>query len=318
LTGAEVTEWLNLNGFDRAGFRAQAAFLLKVRARDVIAAAHLARSESDRYSARAVLATGKPLNRVPKLWVAGSKEPFELIHDRRGVEVKELFREDRIFAADGNKSIEASLELLAHLDGSSPAAAVAGGWGAIEGLLAPSNDRSVAADNLAALVTCSLPRAELTSLAHRVQNQLPGKYPDLEAAESNRQRSQIIAKMIINNEMPELGGPTDQAAVIRMKKLLKKPREELKGIRQSIAEAFHRLYRQRNIILHGGKLDGVALERGLNTIPKLAGAGMDRVTHGHYVQNLAPLELVAKANFALDLLNEDNPLACVELLEKLE
>jgi hypothetical protein len=46
-----------------------------------------------------------------------------------------------------------------------------------------------------------------------------------------------------------------------------------------------------------------------------SGAGMDRVTHGHYVQNLKPLDLVAKANVALALVDAGDPLACVELLE---
>lgn len=42
---------------------------------------------------------------------------------------------------------------------------------------------------------------------------------------------------------------------------------------------------------------------------------MDRITHGHYVQNLRPLELVAKANLALALVNRDAPLACLDMLE---
>jgi hypothetical protein len=42
---------------------------------------------------------------------------------------------------------------------------------------------------------------------------------------------------------------------------------------------------------------------------------MDRITHGHYVQNLKPLELVAKANLALALVSRESPLGCVDLLE---
>lgn len=59
----------------------------------------------------------------------------------------------------------------------------------------------------------------------------------------------------------------------------------------------------------------MALSPGLRTVAKLVGAGMDRVTHGHYVQSLKPLELVAKANIALAMVDAGNPLACVELLE---
>ncbi|WP_205631628.1 hypothetical protein [Collimonas pratensis] len=78
--------------------------------------------------------------------------------------------------------------------------------------------------------------------------------------------------------------------------MFRNPKVELEVMREVISDPFHRLYRQRNLILHGGKLDSVALTPGLRTVAKLAGAGMDRVTHGHYVQNLRPLELVAKAN----------------------
>ncbi|UOD31963.1 integrase [Massilia violaceinigra] len=315
LTGAQVGDWLRRHGIDSAAVRAPVALVITVRARDAAGAAQRARSESDRYAARALLATGLHLNRLPTLWVAGSAAPFDLDHDRRGVEVKELYREDRIFCADANHSVDAALDLLAHLDGSSPVAAVAGGWGAIEGLLAAPADRSTAAGNLASLVTCSFPRAELTRLAHLVRQQCPGRYPELDSAASNRARSRIVGGIIIAGGMPPLPGLSDQAAVTRMRKLFHNPREELATIRAVIADAFHRLYRQRNLILHAGKLDSVALTPGLRTVAKLAGAGMDRVTHGHYVQQLEPLDLVAKANMALALVDAANPLQCVELLE---
>ncbi|MES2740568.1 MAG: integrase [Pseudomonadota bacterium] len=315
LQGREAIGWLKSHGFETAGVRAPAALVLKVKARDVVGAAQAARSESDRYAARALLATGHPLSRVPKLWVAGSAAPVDLDHDRRGVEVRELYREDRIFSADVNKSVDAALELLAHLNGSSQVAAVAGGWGAIEGLLAPPDDRSAAADNLAGLVTCSFPRSELTKLAHLVTRHYPGLFPALECAASNRDRSRIAGSMIIDGSMPLLPGLSDRAAVMRMYKLFQNPKKELGNIREMIADSFHRLYRQRNIILHAGKLDSVALTPGLRTVAKLAGAGMDRITHGHYVQRLTPLDLVAKANVALELVEAADPLACVELLE---
>ena len=108
---------------------------------------------------------------------------------------------------------------------------------------------------------------------------------------------------------------SDQAAVSRVKKLLGNPGPELQTIRDSISESFHRLYRQRNLILHGARLDSVALSASLRTVAKLAGAGMDRITHGHYVQGLKPMELVAKANIGIALASKEAPLACVDLLE---
>lgn len=315
LQRASITKWLKQHGFDTAGVRSPIAMVLKVQARDAIGAAQAAWNESDRYAARALIATGKPLSRMPVLWVKGSAAPAHMKEHSRGVDVKELFREDRVFSTEASQSVDAALELLAHLEGSSPPAAVAGGWGAIEGLLADPNDRSAAADNLATLVTCSFPRAELTALSHRAQATHPESCRELEGVQNNRERSRVLAKMIIDGRMPKMESLADQAAVARLEKLLADPGPELRTIRESIGESFHRLYRQRNLILHGARLDSVALTASLRTVAKLAGAGMDRITHGHYVQALKPMELVAKANLALAVISRDSSLACVNLLE---
>ncbi|MBU9618505.1 integrase [Burkholderia multivorans] len=315
LTGAAITGWLSANGFDTSGVRAAAAMIITVRARDDIGAAEAARNEAERYSARALLGTGQPLAYLPNLWVRGSADVAPLTASARGVAVRELFREDRVFATDVSQDVDAALELLAHLEGSSPPAAVAGGWGAIEGLLADPSDRSSAADNLATLVTCSFPRAELTALSHRVERVMPAEFAELAGVDVNRERCRILAAMILENRIPVLPNVADQAAVARIRKLLTDPRLELQTIKDMIGDSFHRLYRQRNMILHGGRLDSVALTASLRTVAKLAGAGMDRITHGHYVQRLRPLELVAKANMALALVGRDDPLGCVDLLE---
>ena len=315
LTGAAITGWLSENGFDTTGVRAAAAMVMTVRARDEVGAAEAARNEAERYSARALLATGQPLHYLSDLWVRGSACAASLSASARGVAVKELHREARVFATDVSQDVDAALELLAHLEGSSPPAAVAGGWGAIEGLLADPNDRASAADNLATLVTCSFPRAELTALSHRVERVMPDHFAELSGVDVNRERCRILAKIIIEDRMPALPSVADQAAVVRMKKLLANPRGELQTIKDMISDSFHRLYRQRNLILHGGRLDSVALAASLRTVAKLAGAGMDRITHGHYVQGLRPLELVAKANLALAVVSREAPLGCVDLLE---
>lgn len=252
---------------------------------------------------------------MPWIWVRGDTKPAPLKEESRGVAVKELFREDRVFSPDASQSVDAALELLAHLEGSSPPAAIAGGWGAIEGLLADPSDRASAADNLATLVTCSFPRAELTALSYSAEAAHPEACQAVTAEQTNRERCRVLAQLIIDRGLPRMPTATDQAAVERLRKLLSNPGSELRTIRESIGESFHRLYRQRNLILHGGRLDSVALTANLRTVAKLAGAGMDRITHGHYVQNLKPMELVAKANLALALASRDSPLDCVDLLE---
>lgn len=315
LRGRAVTAWLEENGFSTTDVRASVAMILKVQARDHVGAASAARGEADRYAARSLIATGKPLRQLPLLWVKGAPTPAPMKEASRGAAVRELFREDRVFSTDASQSVDAALELLAHLDGSSPPAAIAGGWGAIEGLLADPNDRSSAADNLATLVTCSFPRAELTALSYRVERQHPKASQALAGLTVNRDRARAVGLMIVEGRMPVMRGEVDQAAVARLRKLLGNPGPELQTIRDAIGDSFHRLYRQRNLILHGARLDSVALTASLRTVAKLAGAGMDRITHGWYVQRLKPMELVARANLSLALASREDPLGCVDLLE---
>lgn len=315
LQAREVIEWLRNNNFPTSGVRAPVGILVDVIARDPIGAAQAAKDEAERFSARALIATGKRLNPFPSVWVKGADRPWPMADVSRGVGVKELLRGGHVFSTDTNESVEAALELLAHMEGSSVAAAVAGGWAAIEGLLADPSDRSSAADNLSILVACSFPRAELTALSYQVEKEHPVVCAELAGEETNRLRSRIVAQMIVEGRMPHLENPRDRAAVERVRKLLHRPAEELRTIQEMIGESMHRLYRQRNLILHGARLDSVALTASLRTVSKLVGAGMDRITHAHYAQNIRPLELVAKANLALATVKDKPPLACLDLLE---
>ena len=125
-----------------------------------------------------------------------------------------------------------------------------------------------------------------------------------------------MAQAIFDGRLPAFRAPADQAAVERVKKLLNDPSREMTTVKDAIADTFHRLYRQRNLILHGGRLDSVTLKASLRTVAKLAGAGIDRITHGHYVQAFRPLELVARANLSIALINKQTALSCVDLLER--
>jgi hypothetical protein len=318
LKGEAIGNWLASNNFPAGTSLPPVGVLLTVEARDSSAAAQAAREISDRFAARARIATGSQLHRVPWIWVAGDGEPHPLAGESRGVRVKELDRERRIFSTEAaTDSVDAAIELMAHLDESSPPAAIAGGWAAIEGLLASSpNDRSSAADNLAVLVACSFPRAELTGLCFRAGKEDPSVLAKLETAPTNRDRSKVMAQLILTGEPMSLRSAPERAAVERVSKLLRDPHGELVTIKDTIAEAFHRLYRQRNLILHGGRLDSVALKPSLRTVSKLAGAGLDRITHGHYVQSVLPLELVARAELAIALINKATALTAVDLLER--
>lgn len=315
LMPSQVSTWLSGNGFETARVRAAGALLLNVRARDLDGAARAVQAVSDRFSARAAIGSGELLAPWPVFWIKGAKGPIPHSAEPRGVKVRALHRENLIFADTVNPSVDAAIELLAHLEGSSPTAAIAGGWAAIEGLLADPGDRASAADHLATLVSCSMPRAELTALSYSAEKERAEFSNALQACSTNRERSTWIARAILAGKLASMKRAADSAAVMRIRKLLLRPSLELRSIKGAVSEAFHRLYRQRNLILHGGRLDGVALSASLRTVAKLAGAGMDRITHAQYVSGVRPLELVAKAELSMTLITAETALSCVDLLE---
>ncbi|MGD1097064.1 MAG: integrase [Bryobacteraceae bacterium] len=310
-TAEDVSRWLRSNHFDVENVRVSGGFIMTIRAKDSRAAVQRAADRMDHILARSSVATARPLEAWPAIWVKGERSCFAFGPRARGVRVKALYREDQIFA-ESDSNVDAAIDLLAHLENSSPSAAIAGGWAAMEALLAEPNDRAGAAESLASLVACSFPRAELTVLSYTAERLCPDL--PLKDCTENRDRALVLGKAIIAGHTLNLRKHTDQAALRRMTKVLQAPSHCLSDVQTYVADTFQRLYRQRNLILHGGKTNSVALRGSLRTAAKLVGAGMDRITHGWYVKGVRPLEVAARAKSALRLVPNADPQACVDLL----
>jgi len=313
LRSNEFSRWLRENHFAVQNVRVSGGLILTIRARDANGAAQLAASRIDHFVARSSVATNEPLEPWPVIWVRGEAVTFPFGPRPRGVRVKALYREDQLFT-ESDTTVDAAIELLAHLESSSASAAIAGGWAAIEALLAEPHDRSGAADSLASIVACSFPRAELTALSYIAQRTCPDLQVALQGCNENRERAGVIARAIVGGHTLNLRRHSDQAALLRMQKLFRSPSKVLSDIQTHLADAFYRIYRQRNLILHGGKTNSVALGGSLRTASKLVGAGMDRITHAWYVKNVRPIELAARSKSAILLVPENDPLATVNLL----
>src|SRR5207302_1003426 len=67
---------------------------------------------------------------------------------------------------------------------------------------------------------------------------------------------------------------------------------------------FRRLYRQRNIVVHGGNTAAIALDSALRTAAPLIGAGLDRLVHAQLIKHVEPLDLAARAENSLALVSD--------------
>ena len=115
--------------------------------------------------------------------VAGSRRIYRIGHLHSHVEIGSLDRHQAVYRLDAGLPVETddALELASYMESPNAGAAIIGAWSAVEALLIrPAEyNKSQAADRLAALVACSLPRAELTDLcvgphrgAHAMQTRL--------------------------------------------------------------------------------------------------------------------------------------------------
>ncbi|MBD3932276.1 integrase [Streptomyces chumphonensis] len=329
----KIVAWLREHGYNTSGIRAGGGFVYRFTALDVYSAAEQARQMVERMTARSQFLRRDRggVEPLPYIWVAGHRRPIPLAPPARGADVLTLVNEGHLYQVGSERSrIDEALELAAVVNRGPLAPAVAGAWAAVESLLSQRDDptdsersgKAVAADRMAAIITCSWPRAELTALAHRHK---PRAGDDLSwaiaACAKNQERARLVAEALHERGASALDFTgastkyTDQPAAQRMTDLVRGPRPVLSDVRGAFRVALRRLYRTRNIILHGGATQGVALEASLRTAAPLVGAGLDRIVHAAYAEELAPLDLAARAEVALQLVRGETGLSVVDLLE---
>ncbi|GLZ01975.1 hypothetical protein Acsp02_92260 [Actinoplanes sp. NBRC 103695] len=327
----EVIDWLKQRGHSMNGVNPGGGFIYRVTARDPFSAASQARELVEHIVARSSFMRGNRgrIRPAPHLWVDDHPVPIPFATPSRGADVLSLSNEQSLYQIDGRRSlIDAALELAAPVNRGVLGPAVAGAWAAVESLLSHPDDpaeaersgKAVAADRLAAIIACSWPRAELTALSHRHRPETPDSLiKQLAACSTNRDRAFAVAEAVragtVVRPADRFRRDSDIAAAQRMRHVVTDPRRELSTAVTVLRIALRRLYRTRNIVLHGGSMEGVALKATLRIVAPLVGAGLDRVTHAMLVENLAPLKLAARAEVGLKLVGGETGLSVVDLLE---
>ncbi|SFB06943.1 hypothetical protein SAMN05216266_104162 [Amycolatopsis marina] len=294
--------------------RHNGAFVYQFTVKDAVAAARAAGALVRRLDARRSYArrAKKQLTAVGRVWIAGQPGSLPLSPPDRGVSVLSLVSEKTMYSVDRNDRLDEALELAAPLNTGSVSTAAAGAWAAIESLLYHPGDqmdveegRAVVADRLAAIVACSWPRAELTALSYRHKPSVPDDVSRrLVACNSNMERSRVIADALVEHIPLRLTTPHEKAASKRMEAVLVDPYRQLGDVSTIIRGVFRRLYRQRNIVVHGGNTAAVALESALRTAAPLIGAGLDRLVHAQLINGVSPLVLAARAENSLALVGD--------------
>lgn len=332
--GQVQQEWMqHYSGADPRG-----ALKIDVTARDAGAAVARCADVLERMRTRFRLAVSRGhLQIAAQAVMVPGFQTIEIDSRSREALVLSLAAEGELFNVDANQDpnaekrpIDDALELTSYMNYGSPAAALTGMWAALESLLANADDsvkgnegKVAAAGRAGSLVACSWPRAELTALSYQVDKRNPAGRQltaELDRCGSNRERAVVMAVAIAN----EGGVPlkrtwrlgSDVAAVNRMKELFAEPKKQLQRKQGSAESAIRRLYRCRNIVVHGGATSGALLEATVRLAAPLVGAALDRIVHSHHNSAVGPLDLATRARFRIDTIGEaKNPEILVDLLE---
>ncbi|MEH3055392.1 MAG: hypothetical protein PGN13_15545 [Patulibacter minatonensis] len=125
----------------------------------------------------------------------------------------------------------------------------------------------------------------------------------------------MFLALLADGSRLELDDESSRLAQARLQACVRSPVETLRSRVAAAERTVRRLYRQRNLVLHGGRVDGVALSRSLTTAAPLVGAGIDRLAHAHFTAGTEPLDLAARAIHAVAVVGTARAKPLGELLE---
>jgi len=321
LSATQIAELISKIQAKSTELRQNGGFVLSVSARDRYGAVERARDLTDRWDARSELSTGRRIVRANTAWVEGFKEPIPLMPLGRQVDIGAISRQNKTYDSSSPNEISVRIDdafqLAQPMEAGPRSAAISGGWASIESLLTEGNEvESLASPRLASIITCSFPRAELTTLASAHEEATTDVLAEaLKEAQSNLQRARIMANALSRGDLVVGRGPHDDAACDRMSELLSDPKQTLQRVRDYVTICLNRLYRQRNLMLHGGRVAGAGRLEALATAPTLVGAGLDRIAHAWFAEMTPPVELAARAELNLELVGSPAGRHPTELLE---
>lgn len=319
MTRSETVAWMGKFFPDQA-VRQTGALRLLVKARDLPSALGVASDEVVKMIARFRVGARKRLEFSDDAYVAGKRIIQDYRRKPRRVQVHGLQSTSTIFQRNLPGNLDAVLELLEPLDEGTPAAAVAGSWAALEAMFIGPEDtreRVRAATRMARILSCTYVVSELLALASAYETTHADAFSDRlrSTAENPMARARLMERSIQDRSMAlSFSNSRHQATMDRMRQLVDNPAVVLPRITGQLEDAFRRLYRQRNLILHAGELASMTLRGTLRTTAPLMGAGIDQVIRTSASRGLTPIQLAAQAEVDLKQVAEGDGFCLAHLL----
>ena len=306
MTASETADWKRRHAPEAKPARHQGSFLLEITARDVNAAADAARDVIAHLRTKFQLGSRNSIGIHPTMWSMQKRSGFPTLATNRMINLAAFDRLGRLQDLTTADYLANTLALVEPLQTAAPHIAVMSGWSAIESLLVGPADREdiVAARRFSLIIAASLMRAEFTWLAKTyIAENDDVDAQALDGCESNIERAKLFQMLAFTRPDLNLTNVTDNLALQRVRPALQNPRQEITNIADILTLEFTRLYRKRNMVVHGGQIHGANLHSISETLTPLIGAGIDRIVHAELQFGVPPIELSAIAEARVDYLS---------------
>lgn len=320
LTAQQTTAWKAQHAPKAPGVSQQGSFLIEVSAHDINTAADRARTRISNLATKLQLGAKKPIVLNPSLWSKDKGNEFPAHATNRVINVHAFERLGHLHDLDTVDYITNTLALVQAVRTGPPHVAVVNGWAAIESLMVgPADEQDIiAARRFALIVAASMLRAELSWLSRSYATVHSGPAAEkMRECSENLDRAKLFQQHLHSNPPLNLNA-MDTLALDRIRPALANPRGEIEKITDILTREFTRLYRKRNMIVHGGQIQESSLHSLSETLAPLIGAGIDRVVHVGLKYNVRPIELSAIAETRTHYLAPSTPTDAGKLLELLE
>lgn len=321
MTSSETVVWKRSHASSAQAVRHQGSFLLQIEARDVNAAAESARDVIAHLRTKFQLGTRNSLQVCPLMWSKEKQSDFPTKSTNRLIRVTSFERLGRLQDLTTVDYLANTLSLVEPLRTGAPHIAVISGWSAIESLMVGPSDTDdvVAARRISLIIAASLMRAEYTYLAKAYAAENTDEIANsIDACAENIDRAKLFQGLALREPALKLNDVADQLALERVRPALQNPKQEVTKIADILTREFTRLYRKRNMIVHGGQIHGANLHSISDTLTPLIGTAIDRIVHAEIKFGVSPIRLSAIAEARLDYLKPVTPDSTGGLLDLLE
>jgi hypothetical protein len=321
MTATETANWKRRHAPEAKPVRHQGSFLVEITARDVNSAADAARDVIAHLKTKFQLGSRNSIGILPAMWSMQRRSEFPKVATNRMINLASFGRLGKLQNLTTADYLANTLALVEPLQTAAPHIAVISGWSAVESLLVGPADADdiVAARRFSLIIAASLMRAEFTWLAKTYTDENDdADARALKKCRTNNERAKLFQALAFTRPALTLTKVTDNLALQRVRPALLHPRREITNIVEILTREFTRLYRKRNMVVHGGQIHGANLHSISETLTPLIGAGVDRIVHAELQFGVTPIELSAIAQARVDYLSPTTSHSGGGLLDLLE